>query len=746
MLRFIFALLLLGLSPYLQASRSVDSILVRYANEVDTQQGPHKVPLNGASLDQMLAQYQQRPEVLWAEPNYWLSQTRLPNDPAFERQWAMFNPDGVDIEALSAWQQQRSSRNLVVAVIDSGIDYYHEDLADNLWVNTQEIAGNGIDDDNNGYVDDIFGISALRHNGDPMDTNRHGTHVAGIIGARGDNQTGITGVVWDLQILSCSFLDSDGYGTVEGAVTCIDYVIQQKARGQDIRIINASWGGSGQSQALKEAIARAGEVGISVVAAAGNDSKNADAYAHYPSGYALDNIISVASSDELDRLSAFSNFGFESVDLAAPGSGIYSTVPDDGYQYLSGTSMAAPMVSGSLALMLGVKPALTVSALHKALFDSCDRIETLADAVPEGRRLNLKSALAYADPVPGFRLKSEVQLLDLAQWQEAEASVSLVSRFGWQGEVSLSAELPTGMRIFFAQPQLSLDEDVEFTLSVDDSLTPGIYPITLMGTHLQHVEKLIIHVDVLPQGTRHFSFSYPGSVQIPDNDDRGVMLEVPVTLNADLWDAEVELDIAHMWRGDLVVDLILPNGERINLHDKQGGMQADLSKRFALKQLRGLNSFGVWRLHLVDDSPFGEGEIRGFVIKPRARITAPPTPIYPKHYHHNTPMPIEDRKTQVSRLFVPDQGQVLSLNLSLDIEHGWRNDLKVSLISPGGKVVIVQEARGGGASGLSLDNLNLVSMTNEALYGEWQLVIEDLSVMHVGQLNHWSLTLLSRDH
>lgn len=300
--------------------------------------------------------------VIYAEPNYRLRVLLTPNDPSFDSLWGLHNtgqdggtPDA-DIDAPEGWDIRTDATTTIVAVIDTGVDYNHQDLAPNMWVNPGEIPGNGLDDDGNGYVDDVHGINAITGTGDPMDDQSHGTHCAGTIGARGNNSLGVAGVAWTTRIMALKFLDSSGSGYTSDAVECILYAIQMKQPG-DRMILSNSWGGGGYSQTLYDAIAAARDNNILFVAAAGNDSDNTDINPQYPAGYDVDNIISVGASTRNEAVSWFSNYGVASVDLFAPGSSIYSTTPGNNYGTLSGTSMACPHVSGVAAILWAHYPA-----------------------------------------------------------------------------------------------------------------------------------------------------------------------------------------------------------------------------------------------------------------------------------------------------------------------------------------------------------------------------------------------------
>ena len=250
-----------------------------------------------------------------------------------------------------AWDITTGSTDVIALVIDTGIEYDHPDLINNMWVNPGEIAENGIDDDGNGYIDDVYGINAINGSGDPYDYEGHGTHCAGILGASGNNATGTAGVAWNTKIIGAKFLGADGKGNTSDAIEGIYYGVSLKNAGHNIVVSNNSWGGTGYSPALYSAIQASENAGILFVAAAGNSAVNTDSSPHYPSSYTNDSVISVASTTSGNSLSYFSNYGATSVDIAAPGSSILAPYPTFNYAYLSGTSMAAPQVSGVALLM-----------------------------------------------------------------------------------------------------------------------------------------------------------------------------------------------------------------------------------------------------------------------------------------------------------------------------------------------------------------------------------------------------------
>lgn len=347
------------------------------------------------------------------EPDRLLHARVLPNDPRLGNgeQWGLVNTGrsgglaGADIKAASGWDLQRDAPGVIVAVVDSGVRLTHEDLAQNLWVNLRESAANGTDDDANGYTDDVFGINSTAapgsggaaSNGNPLDDTGHGSHVAGIIAAAGNNGLGMSGVAWRAQVMPLKFLTTSGSGSTADAIECIDYAIAKGAV-----IINASYGTSTASPAELAVLQRARAAGIIVVVAAGNDSSNNDRTPDYPSSYALDNIVSVAASTRNESLASFSNYGSGMVDLAAPGQDILSLghTSDSSYVVKNGTSMAAPHVSGALALLRARFPSETPRQLINRLLRGVDRLPAYRTRVQTGGRLNVAKALASTSHRP----------------------------------------------------------------------------------------------------------------------------------------------------------------------------------------------------------------------------------------------------------------------------------------------------------------------------------------------------------
>lgn len=349
--------------------------------------------------DLALEELRNHPMVEIAEPNYIFRPVVVPNDSRFDGLWGMQNTrsvGGIDIDADQAWELTKGDRKIVVAVIDSGVDYNHEDLKNNMWVNDAEKNGKpGVDDDGNGYIDDIYGYDFANSDGDPMDDNDHGSHCAGTIGAEGDNGIGVAGVNWKVQIMALKFLSKSGGGTLDAAIKAIDYGVDMKAD-----ILSNSWGGGGFSENLKQAIERAEQAGVLFVAAAGNEARNNDSVDSYPANYDVPNVISVAAIDSEGELANFSNYGKSKVHIAAPGVDILSTTPGNGYKEFSGTSMATPHVSGVAALLLANEPQLNYQEIKERLLATAVPLASLNQKVSTGSVLNAYNALTNTVPPP----------------------------------------------------------------------------------------------------------------------------------------------------------------------------------------------------------------------------------------------------------------------------------------------------------------------------------------------------------
>ena len=348
-----------------------------------------------------VSRYQSHPAVEFIEPNWIVRADLVPTDPLFPQQWSLQNTGqtgglpGADIGVVPAWDVETGSPDVVVAIIDTGVDYTHPDLAANIWSNPAEIPGNGVDDDGNGLVDDVHGYDFYNFDADPMDDNGHGTHVAGIVAAEGQNGVGIAGVAWHVKLLPLKFLGPGGTGPVSAAIDCVEYAVANGAQ-----ILNNSWGGFEFSTALELAIQHADSAGVLFVAAAGNEASSLDEADHFPASYHEANVIPVAATTDRDQLAPFSNYGPNSVPIAAPGTSIMSTFPGGAYQELDGTSMSAPLVSGALAILKSKFPSMSAPQMKSVLIHSADPIPALSGLISSGGRLNVARMLGGPDSIP----------------------------------------------------------------------------------------------------------------------------------------------------------------------------------------------------------------------------------------------------------------------------------------------------------------------------------------------------------
>ncbi len=341
-------------------------------------------------------------DVEYIEPNYIYHSTdttygkSVVNDVDFRENWNLQNlySKNADIHIVDLWREGIvGNQKTIVAIIDSGIDYHHPDLKKNIYTNSKEIPDNGIDDDGNGYIDDIHGWNFVDNNSNANDDNGHGTHCAGTIGAEANNSFGIAGINWNVSILPLKFLDSQGYGETKNAILAIEY-----ARKMGAKIINASWGGDPFSQALSDAIQEANSDNILFVTSAGNNGMNNDLTPFYPASLNLPNVISVAASNESDKIANYSNYGQKSVHISAPGNNIFSTALQDGFETLSGTSMAAPHISGIAALLISQEPNLTPALIKERLIKSSDPVNVIG-------RVNAYNAVHRHYPIKNTRMK-----------------------------------------------------------------------------------------------------------------------------------------------------------------------------------------------------------------------------------------------------------------------------------------------------------------------------------------------------
>jgi thermitase len=325
-------------------------------------------------------------EVSFAEPDFYVKASATPNDPLYPSQYALAPSGTAFVDAPAAWNTRTSCGK--IAVLDTGIQVNHPDLAPNIWHNSKEIANNGKDDDHNGYVDDYYGFNVIAGKGSGIDDNGHGTHVAGIIAGRGNNGVGVAGVCWSAQLIPVKFLDSHGRGSTSNAIAGIEYAVKVGAK-----TVNCSFGSPSKSTALLNEVEYARSKGVLIVAAAGNEGENIDKHPEYPASYGAGNILAVAAIGPSGALASFSDYGSSNVDLAAPGEQILSTYTSSGYKKLSGTSMASPFVAAAAAMLHAKDSSLSYSTIRAVIRGHVRKLASLAGKTVSGGVLDVGAAL-----------------------------------------------------------------------------------------------------------------------------------------------------------------------------------------------------------------------------------------------------------------------------------------------------------------------------------------------------------------
>lgn len=591
----------------------------------------------GGSLLGSLSAFQSLTNVVTATPDFRVKLTATPNDTNYASQWALENSADADIDASQAWDYGTSS-SIVVAVIDTGVDYTHVDLAANIWTNTREIAGNGVDDDRNGYTDDIRGWNFVSDNNNPADDNGHGTHVAGTIGAVGNNGIGIAGVAWSVKVMALKFMDSTGSGNLSDAVAAIDY-----ARVNGAKVINASWGGGGFSNLLQSAITRFQNAGGIFVAAAGNEGANNATTPSYPANYT--NVISVAASTSTGALASFSNYG-TNVDIVAPGQGILSTIPGNRYASYNGTSMAAPHVAGAFALLWGQSPALTATQLVSLVTSNTDAV--LTNRTQFGRLNVGKAAAALAASSGSDTTAPHVLNAIFNQANGGIASVDVTfSEAVQSSSLVASAFEVTGPNGPIAVTGVALVSGNVWRVSFANQTAPGSYTIVVLPTirdaagnllnqdrdtvNGEPVEDRFTASATLPvPTTRNYSANGPVALADATNTRVGTTtIAINVADAFTISDLNVSLSINHTYVSDLRIRLIAPDGTSVQLVNRRGGASdnvrltlddeataslanaATLSGTYRPERLLsafdGKNAVGTWRLEITDVARFDAG-------------------------------------------------------------------------------------------------------------------------------------------
>lgn len=619
--------------------------------EAITSDGWYRVAVApGQTVASTLQQFTGQSGVLNASPDFRIHVTATPNDPGYASDWGLENSADTDIDAAQAWSYGTTS-STIVAVIDTGIDYNHVDLASNIWTNPNEIANNGIDDDRNGYTDDVRGWNFVSNNNNPMDDNGHGTHVAGTIGAVGNNGIGIAGVAWGIKMMALKFLDSTGAGDLSDAVSAIDY-----ARVKGAKVINASWGGGNFTTALQSAMQRFQSAGGIFVAAAGNESANNDLVPSYPANFAFSNVISVAASTSSGSLASFSNYG-ANVDIAAPGANIYSTIPGNRYTTYSGTSMASPHVAGAIALLWGQVPTATATQIIDAVLQNTDSV--LLNRTAKGR-LNVGKAAAalhngtppvdqvkpYVTSASWVGTGTSLSAIDVnfsEAMNPASITTSRVQLLGPNGiAITPTSITPLGTTNTLFRIQFAAQSTLgSYTLKLAPTVTDAAGNLLDQdrdgngGESVQDVFSSTAQIQSLKQ------YTVKGPIAIADATQfTGRITNIPIVVSDTLTvgDLNIDVSINHTYASDLRLRLRSPDGTWVTLVQRRGGSRDNLQVVFddeasgsiatasgnlsgtfrperALSAFDGKAAKGTWVLEVADLAALDAGTLNHVTLK-----------------------------------------------------------------------------------------------------------------------------------
>jgi len=541
-----------------------------------------------SDLDEAAGLLRSMPGVAWVGFDDVVQATVLPSDPDLDQLWGMNGTYGID--APGAWAQTLGDPSVVVAIIDTGVDLDHPDLAANIWTNSGEIAGNGLDDDGNGYIDDLHGWDFVNHDGDPNDDNNHGTHVAGTIAAVSDN-VGVVGVAPNTQVMALKFLDANGSGYTSNAVTALTYAVNNGAQ-----ISNNSWGGGGSSSSMSSMLDIAATANHLFVAAAGNSSNNNDSSPSYPASYSQNNVLAVAANQSDGAPSGFTSYGATSVDVVAPGSGILSSVVGGGYATFSGTSMATPHVAGVAALMRAVNPNISFADIKQILIDTSTADSRLDGYAVSGGVVNAADAVtAAAGGGPGLSIVAsatsvtEGDVVTYTATAVDQNGTDISSQTTWSIDgaslgtgavLSYVADTVGTMRIRAEAAANGMSTSHTSTLYVAE-IERSVTVVNPNGGETYAVGDVvpINWTSVGPVGNVDISVSdqssgqveYAGSTGLPIVDHQTTSVSISVPGSVDIASMIVGLRLDHTYDGDLKIVLTHPTGPSVVLANYAGG-------------------------------------------------------------------------------------------------------------------------------------------------------------------------------
>lgn len=652
------------------------------------------------SVEDALTAYAASSQVAEVTPDFLLDNAATPNDPRFAEQWALNSASGVDIDAPQAWDVTRGSTRNLISVMDTGIDYNHQDLFSNIWINPGEIPASrranlvdtdgdglitfydlnntrnqgagkitdqngdgrisaedilapmrkdsagrdtglggwadGVSNDGDRYVDDLVGWNFVNDTNRPMDDNSHGTHVAGIIGATGNNGTGVSGVAWVTQMMAVKFMNSTGKGSIGSFIAGLDYAVAKGAK-----ISNNSWAGGTFTSLLHTAIVNASKRGHIFVAASGNAGTNIDSTPSYPASYDVNNVVVVGSSSRSDTLSGFSNYGSGTVDVTAPGEGILSTLPGNRYGVMSGTSMAAPHVSAALSLIWAKNPSWTYTQVINRLLSTVDKKTALATKVSTGGRINVGSAVGAATTAPISTSVAPKVVTAIASGVETNTLNKITVTFSepinptTMKASAIKLLAPGGSAISLSSvTAVSGTSNKKWDLKFLTQNTPGTYSLQL-GNAIKDLDGTSLN-NYYTTFTIAKTATYSSTQTLAVNDNKTTVSSIKVNQNARVQNITVKVDIAHTYNRDLAIYLIAPNGQKVTLAYRVGGsgdgfnnvVFTDAASRTlstaamtftgsykpaqALTNLRNVPTLGTWKLQVQDLATGDQGMLKSW--------------------------------------------------------------------------------------------------------------------------------------
>ncbi|NQZ12300.1 MAG: S8 family serine peptidase, partial [Algicola sp.] len=542
------------------------------------------------------------------------------NDPLFSDQASLHQANDQDLDAPEAWDISTGSKAVVVGVIDTGIDYTHPDLTSNMWTNPDEIPNDGIDNDNNGYIDDIHGIDTWYGDSDPIDGNDHGTNVAGIIGAVGNNNKGLAGINHAVTLVACKAFSDDRGGSTSSIYECMNYLLSLKRnKGLNIRVINNSY--SQEKDPAQDAddilvwemmVEKFAEEDVLFVVAASNDFADNDVITQMPGNLPNNNVITVASTMHNGRFAySHSNYGRNTVHIGAPGVAITSTesliqnAEQPYYPLLQGTSFAAPHVAGAAALALSINPDLTAVALKKLLMETGDKLASLEDKTVSGKRVNLHKMLIAADPAQHLAFEANEQVRgqsEIIKGQSNTIVFDLVSKNGFVNSASLSVVTPSGITASLSKATGQAGQTVSLIVTADENMPLGDHTITLVASGYEQS----LNVEVLPGELNTVSLTAQTlelTSWLPD----GVSSSVDLTSSDPsetlvTYDVKVTMDINHEKVGELDLYLVSPSGTKVNVLSSDGIWHMHRDIREVFYNFRGEAAQGSWTLQVYDNA------------------------------------------------------------------------------------------------------------------------------------------------